>query len=77
MSFDPSGPTQPANSIIIYGGANMQITPQIIDRTMDFFDADDYILLQNEISCVDYAIRIAKERGLKNAEQLRLLWLSW
>lgn len=56
-----------ANSIIIYGGANVMITPRMIDETLAHFTAGDYILLQNEISCVDYAIRAAKERGLKVA----------
>lgn len=53
-----------ANAIIIYGGANRKIVPQMIDETLARFDPGDYILLQNEISCVDYAIRAAKERGL-------------
>lgn len=56
-----------ANAIIIYGGANAKITPQMIDETLDHFDAGDYILLQNEISNVDYAIRAAKQRGMKVA----------
>ena len=56
-----------ANSIIIYGGANMKITPRMIDETLAGFSSGDYILLQNEISCVDYAIRAAKERGMKVA----------
>ena len=56
-----------ANSIIIYGGANLKITPQMIDETLDHFAPGDYILLQNEISNVDYAIRTAKARGMKVA----------
>lgn len=56
-----------ANSIIIYGGANLKITPEMIDETLSHFAPGDYILLQNEISNVDYAIRSAKERGLKVA----------
>lgn len=56
-----------ANSIIIYGGANLKITPEMIDETLSRFAPGDYILLQNEISNVDYAIRSAKERGLKVA----------
>lgn len=53
-----------ANSIIIYGGANLKITPKMIDETLEHFSAGDYILLQNEISNVDYAIRAAKGRGM-------------
>lgn len=56
-----------ANSIIIYGGANIKISPQMIDETLEHFDSGDYILLQNEISCVAYAIKAAKDRGLKVA----------
>lgn len=56
-----------ANAIIIYGGANEKVTPRMIDETLAQFDAGDYILLQNEISCVDYAIQAAKERGMKVA----------
>lgn len=56
-----------ANSIIIYGGANVQITPQMIDETLSQFSDGDYILLQNETSNVDHAIRAAKARGMKVA----------
>ena len=56
-----------ANSIIIYGGANVQITQQMIDEILSHFSAGDYILLQNEISNVDYAIRAAKSQGMKVA----------
>lgn len=56
-----------ANSIIIYGGANLEITPKMIDEALDHFCPGDYILLQNEISNVDYAIRAAKTRGLNVA----------
>lgn len=56
-----------ANSIIIYGGANLQITPQMINETLANFDVGDYILLQNEISNVDYAIQAAKKCGMKVA----------
>lgn len=56
-----------ANSIIIYGGANLQITPQMINETMSHFDVGDYILLQNEISNVDHAILAAKKCGMRVA----------
>lgn len=56
-----------ANSIIIYGGANLKITPEMIDEALNHFSPGDYILLQNEISNVDYAIRAAKARGLNVA----------
>lgn len=56
-----------ANAIIIYGGTNKKISPQMIDETLLHFDPGDYILLQNEISNVAYAIRAAKDRGLRVA----------
>lgn len=56
-----------ANSIIIYGGANRQVTTQRIDEILSHFSAGDYILLQNEISNVGYAIRAAKAMGMKVA----------
>lgn len=56
-----------ANAIVIYGGANEQITPMMIDETLSYFDAGDYILMQNEISCVGYAISAAKKKGMKVA----------
>ncbi len=39
----------------------------MIDEALDHFCPGDYILLQNEISNVDYAIRAAKTRGLNVA----------
>ncbi len=56
-----------ANAIIVYGGANDKITPGIIDEALEKFSEGDYVLLQNEISNVDYAIHAAKKRGLKVA----------
>ena len=46
-----------ANSIVVYGGANRKVTPQMIDEVLSHFSPGDYILLQNEISCVEYAFR--------------------
>lgn len=53
------------NAIIIYGGANLKVTPEMIDQALTHFQPGDYILLQNEISCVDHAIRAAKAKGMK------------
>lgn len=53
-----------ANAIVIYGGTNQMVSPEMIDETLARFMPGDYILLQNEISCVAYAIRAAKERGM-------------
>lgn len=53
------------NNIIICGGANDDVTESYIDEVLTGFSKEDMILLQNEISNVDYAIRKARERGMK------------
>lgn len=60
IEVDPSG----QNSIIICGGANQTIDEDFIDRALEGFGASDIILLQNEISSLDYAIKRATEKGI-------------
>ena len=55
------------NSIIIYPGANRQITGQMIDNVLEGFEEDDWVLLQNEISNIGYIIDRAYEKGMKIA----------
>lgn len=55
------------NCIIILPGANGKITCDDIDRILGHFSAGDLIVLQNEISNVDHAIRKAHEKGLRIA----------
>lgn len=55
------------NSIILYKGANFEITKYYVDYVLDKFDKDDIILLQNEISLVGYIIEEAKKREMKIA----------
>ena len=52
------------NCIIIYGGTNSRVTREEIDETLTHFDAGDYLLLQNEISNVNYLIHRANEKGM-------------
>ena len=52
------------NCIIIYGGTNSCVTTDEIDETLSHFDAGDYLLLQNEISNVNYLIHRAHEKGM-------------
>lgn len=52
------------NSIILNSGSNCKITQQYVDSILDNFEKDDFIILQNEISCVDYIIKQAHKRGL-------------
>lgn len=55
------------NCILISAGANGEITREYIQQVLSGFTAGDLLLLQNEISNVDYAIREGKKRGLKIA----------
>ncbi len=52
------------NCILLYGGANEAITKVDVDIVLENFEKGDYILLQNEISCVDYIIDKAYEKGM-------------
>ncbi len=53
------------NSILLYGGSNRKITHEFIDEVLSSFEEGDYILLQNEISNLDYIIDQAYEKGMK------------
>jgi ribokinase len=55
------------NAIVVIGGANYEITPQEVDESLASFCADDWLLVQNETSAVEHAIRAAKQRGMRVA----------
>ena len=50
--------------IIIYGGANQSQTKERIDQTLEGFGDGDFLLLQNEVNCLDYLIDRAYEKGM-------------
>ena len=52
------------NSIIILAGSNGAINHEDVDAVLASFSAGDLVVLQNEISSVDYIIDRAKERGM-------------
>lgn len=52
------------NCIIVYGGANQEITEAYIDRVLERFGPGDLLLTQNETACVAHAMRRAKARGM-------------
>lgn len=52
------------NSIILFPGANRNITKEFIELVLTHFEAGDFLLLQNEINQVDYLIEAAKKRGM-------------
>lgn len=56
---------QGENAIIIHGGANQTITLEQIETTLNHFEKDDILLLQNEINHISEIIKTAKKRGLK------------
>lgn len=60
IQVDPSG----ENSILVYPGANAAISSEMVQNTLSHFTAGDFLLLQNEISCLGELIRQAKERGM-------------
>jgi ribokinase len=61
IEVDPSG----QNRILLYGGANGCVTAEQIGETLNHFQQGDYLLLQNELSCLDILISEAHKRGLK------------
>ena len=64
MKIDP-GPTGHANiqvtlegedSIVLFGGANRTITKSHIDEVLEDAQSGEFLLLQNEISALDYLL---------------------
>ena len=52
------------NCILLFGGANRQITRQQVDETLAHFGPGDMLVLQNEISQLDYIMERAGEKGM-------------
>lgn len=53
------------NSILLFGGANQKNDREHINNVLENFGKDDVVILQNEISNVDYIIKKAKEKSMK------------
>lgn len=53
------------NCILLYGGANQKIQKKDVDQTLKFFEAGDYLVLQNEISENAYIMEKAHAKGMK------------
>ncbi len=58
---DPTG----QNCILLYGGANQEITKEMVDSVMEQFGEGDFLILQNEISETGYIMEQAHARGMK------------
>lgn len=52
------------NCILLYGGANQQITREQIEETLENFGEGDLLVVQNEISELHYLVNKAKERKM-------------
>lgn len=52
------------NCILLYGGANQQITTEQIDQTLAQFQPGDLLVLQNEINNLAYLMETAANRGM-------------
>lgn len=52
------------NSIFLYPGSNEMLSRDYIDSVLKHFDANDMILLQNEINEVDYIVEKAYEKAM-------------
>ena len=55
------------NCILLYGGANQQLTEAYVDKTLARFDAGDLLLLQNEVNLLPYIVDRAYEKGMQIA----------
>lgn len=60
IQVDPKG----SNCILLHGGTNMQISRSDIDDTLKGFAKGDLLVLQNEISNIDYIIDKAHSIGM-------------
>lgn len=52
------------NCILLYGGANQEVSTEQIDETLAKFDAGDILVLQNEISNLHYLVEAAGKKGM-------------
>ncbi|MEW6750709.1 MAG: ribokinase [Candidatus Latescibacterota bacterium] len=53
------------NSIVLFPGANHAVDEAQVEATMGRFSEGDILLLQNEISCLTYILRTARDQGLR------------
>lgn len=55
------------NSIVLYGGANRQMTELYIDQVLGAFSGNEILVLQNEVNLVDYILQKAVKKGMRVA----------
>lgn len=61
IQVDASG----QNCIVLSGGANRKNTRAFSDQVLEYFAAGDMLLLQNEVSGIDYLVDRAWQKGMK------------
>jgi len=67
----PSGHTviqidkEAQNCILLYGGANQEITEEFVEKVLADFAAGDIIILQNEVSSLSFIIDLAYQKGMQ------------
>lgn len=55
------------NCIILYTGANGCVTAEYAEEIFQNFSSGDVLLIQNEISCLEYIVKRAVEKGMRIA----------
>ena len=63
IQVTPSG----ENAILLCGGSNREITVSQVKETMALFEAGDWLILQNEVSCLKEMVQEAGKRGMRIA----------
>lgn len=58
---------QGENCILLFGGSNQAVTPGQVERTVAQFGAGDWLVAQNEVSCLQEMICAAAGRGMRIA----------
>lgn len=53
------------NCILLHGGANRCITEEQVQETLEHFTPGDWLVLQNEISCLPLLLREGRKRGMQ------------
>ena len=61
IQVNPAG----ENCIILFGGSNQAVGSEQVRRTLDVFTAGDFLILQNEVSCLPLMVETALEKGMK------------
>lgn len=61
IQVTPSG----ENAILLYGGSNREITSQQVRETISCFQSGDWLVLQNEVSCLAEMVQQAGKHGMR------------